>query len=91
MSTEIHAKVREAFVRIAVQTGDDDELRMFAPGVAGVQVFLESIVGDVAETDVRRWYESQGWFEQQSLTWSNVEILLTSWNDAQKENVDKKR
>ena len=91
MSAEIRAKVREAFVRIAVQTGDDvDELRMFAPGLAGVQYFLESIVGDVSEADVRRWYESQGLLEQQSLAWSNVEFMLTCWNDEQKQNVDKK-
>ena len=88
MATEISAKVHEAFVRIAVQTNDDDEPRMHAPGVEGVQVFLQSITGNVSVADVRRWYESKGWFEMQSLSWNDVEALLACFHADSKRMVD---
>ena len=88
MAAEISAKVHEAFVRIAGQTNDDEEPRMHAPGVEGVQVFLQSITGNVSVADVRRWYDSKGWFEMQSLSWSHVEALLACFDADTKRMVD---
>ena len=85
MVSEMHATAHEAFVRIAHQADDDHEPRLCAPGVEGVQIFFEGNVSSVSVADVRRWYESNGWSAEQSLTWSNVETLLACFEKERQE------
>ena len=85
MASETRATAHAAFVRSAQQANDDDEPRLHAPGVEGVHIFFEGNVGSVPVADVRRWYASNGWSEEQSLSWSNVETLLACFEKERQE------
>ena len=92
--SSVCSKLENTFKEAASDVDGSGVKQLFKPGVAGLQVLIESVLGPgkVAAEDVKDFFKEKKWELNCSLTWEDFSALVLSLNfpelrDAHKEDI----
>ena len=81
-SVSVWSKLESSFDQGAITIDGSATKQLVNPGVAGLQVLIESEVGSgrVTTEDIQNFYAENGWEQNRSVSWEDYSVLVLSLN-----------
>ena len=81
-SASIWSKLEASFHEGAITVEGSSTKQLFSPGVAGLQVLIESEVGSgrVTTEDIENFYKTNDWDQKRSVSWEELRAVVLSLN-----------
>ena len=81
-SATVWSKLETSFDQGAITVEGSSTKQLFSPGIAGLQVLIESEFGTgrVATEDMKDFYETNDWDQNRCISWEELRTIVLSLN-----------
>ena len=89
-SATVWGKLETSLHQGAITVEGSSTKQLFSPGVAGLQVMIESELGSgrVATEDITNFYETNDWDQNRCISWEELRSIVLSLNFPELQCID---